>query len=347
MPDFSSGTGADPGCRLCACLGIRYPIIEGGLAYVGNGSLAAAISEAGGFGQVGSAGRSPEQFAEEIEVAASRTARPFGVNIPISEHRDNTPYVEVVLQNRHRLAAVSLSAGNPRPLIPVFREAGLRVMVLTSTVRQALKAAEAGADVIICEGFEAGGHNGPAELTTLALVPQVVRALREAGRDVPVVAAGGIATGEQMAAALVLGADGVQVGTLFVATEECQAHPAYKELLLRAGDEATVVIERSQGRVTRVLRNAFTERILELEKRQPSIEELLPYILGHNNRVAAIEGRVEEGYMNAGQSIGLIREIRPAGAVVRTLALEAAAALNRAREWAVRLQGRAEEAKTD
>ncbi|MBX6395961.1 MAG: nitronate monooxygenase, partial [Alicyclobacillaceae bacterium] len=312
MPDHPAETDRAFGFRLCRRLGIRYPIVEGGLAYVGNGKLAAAVSEAGGFGQVGSAGRSPEQFAEEIEIAASQTSKPFGVNIPISEHKDNTPYLEVVFENRRRLTAVSLSAGNPRPLIPQLKEAGLQVMVLTSTVRQARKAAEAGADIIICEGFEAGGHNGPAELTTMTLVPQVVRALRADGYDVPVVAAGGIATGEQMAAALLLGADGVQIGTLFVATEECQAHPAYKQRLVEAGDEATVVIERSQGRVTRVLRNPFTEKILELEKGRPSMEELLPFILGHNNRAAAIEGKVDDGYMNAGQSSGLIHSIRPA-----------------------------------
>ncbi|MDI3257708.1 MAG: nitronate monooxygenase [Kyrpidia sp.] len=317
------------GFRLCRVLGIRYPIIEGGLAHVGNGRLAAAISEAGGFGQVGSAGRSPEQFAGEIDLAASLTSRPFGVNIPISERKDNTPYFDVIMKHRHRLAAVSLSAGNPRPLIPRFKEAGLRVLVLTSTVGQARKAAEAGADVIICEGFEAGGHNGPAELTTMALVPQVVRALRSDGHDVPVAAAGGIASGEQVAAALMLGADGVQVGTLFVATEECEAHPAYKRRLVESGDESTVVIERSQGRVTRVLRNPFSEKILELEKHRPSMEELLPFIVGRNNRVAAIEGKIDEGYMNAGQGTGLIREVRPAGEVVRELAAEAARALQR------------------
>ncbi|ATY86051.1 2-nitropropane dioxygenase [Kyrpidia spormannii] len=327
------------GFRLCQVLEIRYPILEGGLAHVGNGRLAAAISEAGGFGQVGSAGRSPEQFAEEITLAASLTTKPFGVNIPISERKDNRPYFDVIDQHRRAIAAVSLSAGNPRPLIPQFKEMGLRVIVLTSTVSQALKAAEGGADVVVCEGFEAGGHNGPAEITTMALVPQVVRALRERGRDVPVAAAGGIASGEQMAAALMLGADGVQIGTLFVATEECEAHPAYKRTLVEAGDEATVVIERSQGRVTRVLRSPFTERILDLEKQRPSMEELLPFIVGRNNRIAAIEGHMDEGYVNAGQGVGLIHSVRSAGDVVRDLAAEAARVLRRGPTWAEWLEG--------
>jgi enoyl-[acyl-carrier protein] reductase II len=318
--------------RVCKILGIQYPILEGGLAYVGNGALAAAVSNAGAFGQVGSAGRSPEQFREEIRIAASLTDRPFGANIPISQHSDNTPYIQVVIEESHRLKAVSLSAGNPRPLIPLFHEAGLKVITMVSTVAQALKAEEAGADVIVAEGFEAGGHNGPNELTVMALIPQVA----EAVPNVPVVAAGGIAVGRQVLAALILGAEGVQLGTRFVATTECQAHDNYKELLVRAGDDQTVVIERSLGMVTRVLRNPFALKILEIEKQNPTIDQLLPYILGHNNRVAAIEGHVDEGYMNAGQSTGLIRSVEPARVVVETLIQEATEALDRfqqIRQW--------------
>lgn len=303
--------------RVCKFLGIQYPIIQGGLAYVGNGSLAAAVSNGGGLGVVGSAGRSVEDFREQIKIAAGQTNRPFGVNLPISRHSDNSKYVEVILENKHLIKAVSISAGNPRPYIPVFKEAGMTVMVLTSTAMHSLKAEQAGADIIICEGFEAGGHNGPAELTLFSLIPQAVHAV-----SIPVVAAGGISTGQGILAAFALGAEGVQLGTRFVATTECQAHDAYKQLLIESKDDATVVMERSIGRVTRVLRNPYVLEILELEKNNPGIEMLLPYIKGINNKVAAIDGRTREGWLNCGQSVGLIDSIESASTVVRNLAKE-------------------------
>lgn len=303
--------------RICEMLGIEYPIIEGGLAYVGNGALAAAVSNGGGFGVVGSAGRSVDDFREQIRIAAKRTSKPFGVNLPISEHSDNTAYVQAILDHKHLIKAVSISAGNPRPLIPVFKEAGLKVMVLTSTVMHSLKAEQAGADIIICEGFEAGGHNGPAEMTLFSLIPQVTKAVK-----VPVVAAGGIADGRGIAAVMILGADGVQLGTRFVATQECQAHDAYKRMLVESQDDATVVMERSIGRVTRVLKGPFVDKILEVEKNNPSIEDMLPYIRGINNKVAAIEGNIQDGWLNCGQSVGLIDSIRSATDVVKGLAAE-------------------------
>lgn len=303
--------------RICEMLGIDYPIIEGGLAYVGNGALAAAVSNGGGLGVVGSAGRSVDDFREQIRIAAEKTSKPFGVNLPISEHSDNSAYVQAILDHKHLIKAVSISAGNPRPLIPIFKEAGMKVMVLTSTVTHSLKAEQAGADIIICEGFEAGGHNGPAEMTLFSLIPQVSRAVK-----VPVVAAGGIADGRGIAAAMILGADGVQLGTRFVATIECQAHEAYKRMLVESQDDATVVMERSIGRVTRVLKGPFVDKILEVEKTNPSIEDMLPYIRGINNKVAAIEGSVQDGWLNCGQSVGLIDSIQSATDVVRSLAAE-------------------------
>lgn len=316
--------------RVCKLLGIEFPIIQGGLAYVGNGSLAAAVSNGGGFGQVGTAGRTPENFKEQVRIAAELTDKPFGANLPISEHSDNTPYIEAILEVKDKLTAVSLSAGNPKPLVPVFKEAGLKVMIMTASVRHSLKAQEMGADLIVCEGFEAGGHDSPLELTLFSLIPQVVRAVQ-----VPVVAAGGIANGRGVVAAFALGTEGVQLGTRFVATKECEAHDNYKKLLLEAGDDATVVMERSIGRVTRVLKSPFVDTILEFEKTRPTVEQLLPYIRGVNNKIAAIEGRVGEGWLNCGQSVGLIDSIESASDVVRNLAREArevAAALGSIRE---------------
>jgi enoyl-[acyl-carrier protein] reductase II len=303
--------------RVCELLGIRYPIIQGGLAYVGNGALAAAVSNGGGFGQIGTAGRSLENLKEQIRIASESTDQPLGINLPISEHNDMTPVIETILQHKEQLTAISISAGNPKPYIPLFKEAGLKVMVLVGSVKHALKAQEIGADLVICEGFEAGGHNSPLELTLFSMIPQISRAVQ-----IPVIAAGGIVNGQGIVAALALGAEGVQLGTRFVATKECEAHENYKDLLLRAGDDATVVMERSIGRVTRVLKSPFVEKILEFEKQQPTVEELLPYIRGVNNRIAAIEGEVEKGWMNCGQAVGLIKSIESASDVVRNLARE-------------------------
>lgn len=303
--------------RICELLEIDFPIIEGGLAYVGNGALAAAVSNGGGFGVIGSAGRTVEDFREQIRIAAEMTDKPFGVNLPISEHSDNSGYVQAILDHKDLIKGISISAGNPRPYIPIFKDAGLKVMVLTSTVLHSLKAEQAGADIVICEGFEAGGHNGPAELTLFSLIPQVAAAVK-----VPVVAAGGIADARGIIAAFALGAEGVQLGTRFVATLECQAHEAYKRLLVESSDDATVVMERSIGRVTRVLKGPFVDQILAFEKKNPSIEEMLPYIRGINNKRAAIEGRVDEGWLNCGQSVGLIDAIESATDLVQRLAKE-------------------------
>lgn len=304
--------------RVCKTLGIEFPIIQGGLAYVGNGALAAAVSNGGGFGQVGSGGRSPADFARQIEIASELTDKPFGVNLPISEHSDNEPYVEVILSNKHKIAAVSVAAGNPKPFIPRFKDAGLTVMAVTAAVKHATKAQQLGADLIICEGMEAGGHDSPLDLGLFALVPQVVRAV-----DLPVVAAGGIVNGQGVVAAMALGAEGVQMGTRFVATEECQAHDNYKQRLVEADDVATVVLGKSVNMRLRVLDSPFAQKVLTFERSDPSLEELLPMIRGNNNKIAAIDGRVDEGWMNCGQSVGLIDSITSATDVVRNIAREA------------------------
>jgi len=304
--------------ELCRLLGIEYPIIEGGLAYVGNGLLAAAVSEGGGFGQVGAGGRTPENFAEQIRIAAAHTDKPFGVNVPLSMHQDLSRYFEVIKENRNRIKAVSLGAGNPKPWIPFLKQLGILVMVMTSTVRHARSAEAAGANIVICEGYEAGGKNGPAELTTMALVPQVARAV-----SVPVVAAGGIADGRGMAAALALGAQGVQMGTRFVATIECEAHERYKKILVEAGDDSTLIMSRALGSSVRVYRNAYAEKVQEMERQNPDPEKLRPYVSGAANAKAAIHGDFENGYVNAGQSTGLIDGIESAAAVVKKVAGEA------------------------
>jgi enoyl-[acyl-carrier protein] reductase II len=304
--------------RICEILDVRYPIIEGGMAYVGNGALAAAVSNGGGFGQIGSAGRSPENFEEEILIASELTKFPFGVNLPISEHKDNQPYVDVVKKHSDKIKSISISAGNPTPFIPIFKEMGLVVMVITATGKHALKAQKSGADIIVCEGYEAGGHNGGAELTTFALVPHITRIV-----DVPVVAAGGIMDGHGVAAAMALGADGVQLGTRFVATMECQAHANYKQYLVDSYDDATTILTRKIGGVIRVLKSDYAAKVQKIDQETSSIEEILPYVRGTENKKAVIEGDFENGWASAGQGVSLINSIESAADVVKTIAEEA------------------------
>ncbi|MGB8957187.1 MAG: nitronate monooxygenase, partial [Tumebacillaceae bacterium] len=253
--------------RLLELLGVQYPIVEGGMAYIGDGKLAAAVSNAGGFGQVGSAGRTLDDFEKQILLCAELTDKPFGVNLPIGEHSDPRERVDMILKHRDKIRAVSISAGNPRPFIPVFKEAGLPVMVVISTAMHGVKAEQAGADILIAEGTEAGGHDGPAELTTFALIPQVTRAV-----NLPVLAAGGISDGRGLVAALALGAAGVQLGTRFIATVESSAHDNYKQALVDARGEDTTMMERSVGGVTRVLKGGYVDEVLAFEKTNPTRE---------------------------------------------------------------------------
>ncbi|WHY89738.1 nitronate monooxygenase family protein [Neobacillus cucumis] len=306
------------GNRICELLDVKYPIIEGGMAYVGNGALAAAVSNGRGFGQVGSAGRSPENFEEEILLASQLTKSPFGVNLPISEHKDNQPYIDVIAKHKDKIKAVSISAGNPSPFIPIFKEMGLVVMVITATAKHALKAEKSGADIIVCEGYEAGGHNGGAELTTFSLVPHVSRIV-----GVPVVAAGGIMDGHGMVAAMTLGAVGVQMGTRFVATKECQAHENYKQYLVDSSDDATTILTRKIGGVIRVLRSDYASMVQKIDQETSSIEEILPYVRGTINKKAVIEGDFDNGWASAGQGVSLINEIISAEDVVRNIVEEA------------------------
>ncbi|WP_066256077.1 NAD(P)H-dependent flavin oxidoreductase [Neobacillus drentensis] len=304
--------------RICELLDVRYPIIEGGMAYVGNGALAAAVSNGGGFGQIGSAGRSPENFEEEILLASQLTKYPFGVNLPISEHKDNQPYVNVITKHKDKIKAISISAGNPSPFIPIFKEMGLVVMVITATAKHALKAEKSGADIIVCEGYEAGGHNGGAELTTFALVPHVSRMV-----DVPVVAAGGIMDGHGMAAAMALGAEAVQLGTRFVATIECQAHDNYKQYIVDSSDDATTILTRKIGGVIRALKSNYSNKVQKIDQAASTIEEILPYVRGTENKKAVIEGDFENGWASAGQGVSLITSVDSAVDVVKAIAVEA------------------------
>lgn len=290
--------------RISAILNIPYPIIEGGMAYIGDGTLAAAVSNAGGFGQVAAAGHTPKEFKRQIELASSLTDKPFGVNVPISRITMDHEYFSIIYEHRHLLKAVSLGAGDPRPFIEPLKKWGLKVIAVGGTVKHAINAKAFGADIFVCEGFEAGGRNSPHELTLFSLLPQVKKAV-----DLPIVAAGGIVDAQGIVAAFSLGAEGVQMGTRFIASKESPAHDHYKNKLVEAGDVDTIVLERSIGRVNRVIRDKLPEQVLMLEKGSPSFEELYPYINGLRNKAAAVEGNLEQGWLHTGQAAGLIDSI--------------------------------------
>jgi len=290
--------------RLCETLSIRYPIIQGGLNLLGLADLCAAVAEAGGLGQITAvAVPDPEGLRQEIRKARAKTAQPFGVNLAMG-HRKLEAYIDVALEEGVRI--FSISGGNPEPYIKYIdaRVSGAKKIVLVAGVRAAQKAEALGADAVVAVGFDGGGHLGRDDIGTLSLVPLIVDAVK-----IPVVAGGGIMDGRGLMAALALGAEGVQMGTRFVATRECPAHPAYKELLVGAKETDTVIIERSIGRPARVIRTGGAERILEAEARGADIEELLPLISGKVNAKAALEGNMEEGFVYAGQGIGLIRDV--------------------------------------
>ncbi|OLN21280.1 2-nitropropane dioxygenase [Domibacillus antri] len=290
--------------RISAVLDVSFPIIESGMAFIGDGTLAAAVSNAGGFGQVAAAGHSTKEFKKQIETASSLTNKPFGVNVPISRVTIEHEYFSIIYEYRHLLKAVSLGAGDPRPFIEPLKKWGLKVIAVGGTVKHAVNAETHGTDIFVCEGFEAGGRNSPYELTLFSLLPQVAKAV-----SLPVAAAGGIVDGKGVLAAFSLGAEGVQMGTRFIASKESPAHAHYKKRLVETTDTDTVILERSIERINRVIRDKLPNEILSLEKAPTSFEELYPYINGLRNKAAAIDGNLEDGWLHTGQSAGLIDSI--------------------------------------
>ncbi len=298
--------------RVCKILGIEYPIIQGGMAWVSTAELAAAVSNAGGLGVIGAGSMPAEILREEIRKARKLTEKPFGVNLMLLQ-----PHIEELFQVviEEEVPVVTTGAGNPGPFIPSLKEKGIKVLPVIPSVALAKRVEKQGADMVIAEGTEAGGHVG--SLTTMVLVPQVVDAV-----EIPVIAAGGIADGRGFLAALSLGAEGVQMGTRFVCSVECTVHPNYKEALVKAGDRATVVTGQSIGAPVRVIKNKLTriyeewERdFLDGKKTKEEIEELGVGRL----RLAAREGNVEEGSVMAGQIAGLIKDIKPVKEIIEDI----------------------------
>lgn len=306
--------------RLTKCLGIRCPIIQGGMGNISNARLAAAVSEAGALGTIGTGTMDVEEVGGIVRDLKMMTTRPFAMNIPITMTTELKGMIQIA--TTEEVPVVSLSAGNPAPLIPVLHDHGIKVICVVASRKQARKAADAGADVLVAEGYEAAGINSHLETTTLALIPQIVDEV-----DVPVVAAGGIADGRGLAAMLALGASGVQMGTRFIATKEAPFHERYKETLLAANDHGTVIVGRSVGRVRRVLRSPYAERVLDLEKRGMTLEQYSELTSEDNHRKGALEGRLDEGFINGGQVAGLIGDVPTVKEMVDGMMTEASMVL--------------------
>ncbi|AMX84173.1 2-nitropropane dioxygenase [Geobacillus subterraneus] len=291
--------------RVTELLGITYPIIQGGLAYLAYADLAAAVSNAGGLGQITAMSlESPERLREEIRKVKDKTDRPFGVNFAIGQHgRPFAHMLEAALDEG--VPVVSVTGGNPAPFFELLKGTNVKTLVLVAAVRQAVKAEELGADAVMVVGQEGGGHLGKYDTGTFVLIPKVVDSV-----SIPVIASGGIADGRGLMAALALGAEGIEMGTRFIATKECvHAHPVYKEMIVNATEHDTVVIKRSLGAPGRAIANQWTEKILEIERQGGTYEDLKEYISGEANRRFIYEGKVDEGFAWAGQAIGLIRDI--------------------------------------
>ena len=303
---------------LCDLLGIEHPIVQGGMAWAATAELAAAVSNAGGLGVIGAGNQPPEAIRQELRCARTLTNRPLGANVPLF-----TAGVEDRLQVfiDEGVSVVTVGGGNAGPYLGPLQRAGIRVIPVVASVALARRMARQGVDALIAEGMESGGHIG--DVATFPLVPQVVDAV-----DVPVIAAGGIADGRGLAAALSLGAAGIQMGTRFICTTECPAHENYKQLIVRAHDRATIVTGGAFGHPVRTVRGPFVRRLKELESQGISEEEFVSYGAG-TLRAAIIDGDVEFGSVMAGQSAGLIDAIVPVRELVEGIVADAEAVIRR------------------
>ena len=307
--------------RLNDILGTRLSIIQGGMANIATGEFAAACSNAGALGIIAAGGvRTAQELRGQIARCRALTDKPFGVNIMLM-HPCADAFAQVVIEER--VPVVTTGAGNPGKYVPGWKDSGIRVIPVVAASVLAQRLVRYGVDAVIAEGTESGGHVG--EMTTMALVPQVIDAV-----DVPVIAAGGIADGRQMAAALALGACGVQVGTCLLASAECPIHERYKQALLRAKDSDTIVTGRSVGGAVRVLKNRMSREYVRLEQQGATLEELEKLTLGGLRR-AVFEGDVETGSVMAGQVAGMLHEIRPVREILETLYSDGLAVLEQTR----------------
>jgi enoyl-[acyl-carrier protein] reductase II len=299
--------------KIASLFKIKYPIIQGGMIWCSGWKLAAAVSNSGGLGLIGAGSMYPDVFQEHITKIKKATDKPFGVNLPLL-YPQMDEIVEIVL--REKVKIVFTSAGNPKKYTSLFKEHGITVVHVIANTKFALKAQEAGVDAIVAEGFEAGGHNGIEETTTMNLIPLIRKTI-----DLPLIAAGGIGTGRQMLAAFALGADGVQVGSRFAASVESSAHLVFKQKIIEARDGDTKLTLKQVVPV-RLIRNKFLNEVEEMEKRGATIDEIKTH-LGHGRaKLGMFEGNADDGEMEIGQVSALIDEILPAGEIVEEMMKE-------------------------
>lgn len=298
--------------RICELLGIEYPIFQGGMAWVAEHTLAAAVSNAGGLGIIAAANAPTEVVRDEIRKTKELTNKPFGVNIMLL-----SPYADEIakLVVEEGVKVVTTGAGTPEKYFPMWKEAGVKIIPVIASVAYAKRMEKYGADAVIAEGCESGGHIG--ENTTMTLVPQVVDAV-----SIPVLAAGGIADGRGFVAAMMLGADAVQIGTRFLVADECQIHENYKEKVIKAKDIDTVVTGRSTGHPVRQLRNSMTKKYLKMEEERVSFEELESLTVG-SLRNAVKDGDVQNGSFMSGQIAGLVKKKQSCKEIIDEIISEA------------------------
>jgi enoyl-[acyl-carrier protein] reductase II len=291
--------------RVSDVLNIQFPIIQGGLAYLAYSELAAAVSNAGGLGQITAMSlANPELLREEIQKVRQLTDKPFGVNFAIGQQgRPFADYLQVAIEEE--VPVVSMTGGNPAPIFDQLKGTKIKKLVLVAARRQAVKAEELGADAVMVVGQEGGGHLGRDDIGSMVLIPQVVDAV-----SIPVIASGGIGDGRGLMAALSLGAEGIEMGTRFIATQECvHAHEEYKRKLVEGAEYETVVIKRTLGAPGRAIANSWTEKILEIERQNGEYEQLKDFISGNANKRYIYDGETAEGFAWAGQVMGLIKDV--------------------------------------
>jgi enoyl-[acyl-carrier protein] reductase II len=296
--------------RVRQLLNIDYPIIQAGMVWASGWRLCSTVSNAGALGVIGSGSMYPEILQENIIKCKAGTNKPFAVNLPIL-YSDIENHLDIIFRNK--IEIVITSAGNPATYTPILKDHGIKVLHVVSSRRFAEKAEKAGCDAVIAEGFEAGGHNGREETTSMVLIPLVSSSV-----SIPVIAAGGIATGRQMLAAMVLGAEGVQIGSRFVASEEASSHVNFKNKVIHSSEGDTVLTLKELAPV-RIMKNNFYEEILHAYKKNASVEELKNLLGRGRAKKGMFEGKLEEGELEIGQVSALIREIKPAAHIVEQI----------------------------
>jgi enoyl-[acyl-carrier protein] reductase II len=296
--------------RICQLFNIQYPIIQAGMIWCSGWELAAAVSNAGGLGLIGSGSMYPDILREHIRKCKAATQKPFGVNVPLL-YPDIEKHIQIIIEEGVKI--VFTSAGNPKTWTHLLKQHGITVVHVVPGTKYALKAQEAGVDAVVAEGFEAGGHNGREETTTLTLLPAVRKAVH-----IPLIAAGGIGTGSAMAAAFALGAEGVQIGSRFVASVESSAHPNFKQAVINAKEGDTVLTLKKLTPV-RLIKNKFALTALEYENRGASVEELQQLLGRARAKKGMFEGDIEEGELEIGQVSAIIDDIKPAAQIIREI----------------------------